>query len=232
MYRYIKPHINITLHQLLTSLSQRLKMRNTTDSDFSSLPCIYVLSTGRCGTKTLAALFNLSHQALALHEPRPLLYGLSKLCYQGFSSSNDFELLKETFLTCRSDLFRYAFSINKTYLETSPQTTFLAPILIDALNNVKFIHVTRDPKSFVRSGMRRGWYQNHAMDNTRIVPHPDSAACISWPEFSHFDKILWLWRETNTWIHDFLKRIDPQRYFFCRAEDLFSMNQVVLEYVI
>lgn len=44
--------------------------------------CMFVLSTGRVGTATLAALLGMAKNVFTYHEPRPLLYGLSKFSYE------------------------------------------------------------------------------------------------------------------------------------------------------
>jgi hypothetical protein len=192
-------------------------------------PCVFTLSTGRSGTKSLAALGNLAETIFAYHEPLPKLYGLAYLSHLTPHGKQNAAIFREAFLLARNDRFRYACSFGKGYLETSPQATFLAPVILKVVPNVKFIHITRDPRDYVRSGMRRRWYVDHPMDNTRIVPHRQSKQGQVWPNLSPFEKIIWLWEETNIWINRFLSELPQERVLRLRAEDVFAMNPASIE---
>jgi hypothetical protein len=184
-------------------------------------PCVFTLSTGRTGTKTLAALASLSTRSLAFHEPSPKLYGLSSLYYRYNGGVVNDEIFTEAFLTARRMRFRYALSFNKGYVETSPQVTFLAPVIHNALPQSKFIHIVRDPKDFVRSGMRRGWYDNHPMDNTRLKPTSQSEDYKFWQKWGALEKTCWLWKETNVWINRFMQTLPAEQKLFLRSENIF-----------
>jgi hypothetical protein len=223
MLRYYFNFIaDVTLRQLLQHLTgRRLRWNGLSDINFVDRRCIFVLSTGRVGTKTLAALASLSNKIVALHEPTPKLYGLSSQCYRSNMGTVCDEIFAEAFMTARRERFRYALSIGKGYFESSPQVTFLAPVIRNALPQAKFIHVVRDPKAFVRSGMRRGWYSNHPMDNTRLKPLNKSKDYKYWEQWDSVEKICWLWKETNVWINRFMKTLPLEQKLFLRSENIF-----------
>lgn len=191
-------------------------------------PCVFVLSTGRAGTRTLASLLNLSKGALSYHEPKPLLYGLSQLSYF-YDTEQCFDLKKEAFLLARRSRLEFSLSCRKGYVETSPQITFLAPIILRVIPEAKFIHLIRDPRDFIRSGMRRGWYVNHPMDITRLKPHPDSKTYTEWQHWSPYRKIIWLWQETNLWIEKFVSTLDHENCLFLHAEEIFESQLEAIE---
>lgn len=205
--------------------------RRTLDRDrphgFSDeYPCVFVLSTGRTGTQTLAALFGLARNVFAYHEPRPLVYALSKLSYECSEDSQSFRILREAFRVARIDLLQYSLSCSRGYVETSPQVTFLAPIASCVIPSARFVHLARRPADVVRSGMRRGWYAGHASDGTRITPAPE---VLPWDSWSPFRKNLWLWAKTNKWILNFTSHLPAQRRLLVRAEDLFAGQEETLE---
>jgi hypothetical protein len=138
-------------------------------------------------------------------------------------------LFAEAFLTARRDFLAAASERRKGYVETSPQVTFLGPVIRKAIEGVKFIHLIRDPKRVVRSAMRRNWYHGHFMDNVRIRPLLDSAADQKWPSWSPFEKNLWLWAETNRWIKAFLADLPAGSYLTLTSEDLFGAQAETTE---
>ena len=183
---------------------------------------VFVLSTGRAGTKTLAALGSLDAQLYARHEPQPLLFALSKSAYANLHVNKNLDIFKSAYWTARIDLFYAALQNKKRYFETSPQSTFLGPVIADLLPKSKFIHLTRHPLAVIRSGMRRKWYSGNLLDSTRIEPLADSPFYGVWQSWSPFEKNIWLWRETNQWIQQFLSDLPPHRHQLIQAEKIFD----------
>jgi hypothetical protein len=195
----------------------------------NSHPCVFVLSTGRTGTETLAAILGLTHNIFAYHEPLPKLYGLSKLSYEQHQDPLARRILREAFLTTRNDLLNYSLDCGRGYIETGPTGTFLAPIIRDSISSVRFIHLVREPQSVVRSGMRRRWYDGHFNDKFRIVPNPTSEAGRQWEAYDSLQKNLWLWAETNQWIMDFCSTLPSSSRLLLHSEDIFSADEAAIE---
>jgi hypothetical protein len=192
-------------------------------------PCVFVLSTGRVGSQTLAALCSLAPNVLAYHEPKPYLYKLSRCAYDLHEDKTAKIALKEAFLSMRQDLIQRALFYNRGYVETSPQVTFLAPVILEAIPNVSFIHLVRDPHDVVRSGMRRKWYESHAADINRISPSSDNPYQKDWANMSAFRKNVWLWAETNRWILDFTANLPEEQTILVHSESIFNANKKTLE---
>ncbi|MEW5788382.1 MAG: sulfotransferase [Pseudomonadota bacterium] len=187
----------------------------------------FCLSTGRVGTKTLAALLATSPDLLVRHEPRPLLFGLSKAAYMS-PEILETEFAGFAFQAARSDIIHHAGKIGRAYVETSPHATFLSPLIARALPGAKFIHLVRNPADVVRSGMRRRWYQGHPADHTRIQPQVGSDDAVSWENWSPFQKNCWLWSETNQWILDFTGKLPAERTLLMKSEDIYSADPIAL----
>ncbi len=192
-------------------------------------PCLFVLSTGRVGTQSLAALLDLSPKIRAHHEPRPKLFGLSRLAYIHEGAPAVREVLQEAFLAARADLILESFACQYVYAETSPQATFLAPTIWQTCPSARFIHLVRHPASVVRSGMRRKWYQGQADDATRITPRPTDPFYKQWATLSPLEKNIWLWAETNRWILSFLEQLPPERRLFIQSESLFAGDKATIQ---
>jgi hypothetical protein len=191
-------------------------------------PCIFVLSTGRTGTQTLAALFSLATNVVSYHEPTPKLYELSWWSYRYIGEAGAHQILEAAFRAIRHEITSYALDCNLGYVETSPQATFLAPVISEVITNAKFIHLVRNPRDVVRSGMRRNWYSGHPADKTRIVPNPGSQWEQRWSTYNSFQKNLWLWAETNRWILKFCSSLPANRVLLAHSEDIFTGRERAL----
>jgi hypothetical protein len=208
---------------------QRLLVSNRTSSeDTSNINAIFCLSTGRTGTKTLAALFSHSKELLTYHEPKPNLFGMSCASYIN-PEIVDSNFAQSSFLAVRSENLDLAMSIGRGLIETSPQVTFLAPIIASVLPQSKFIHIVRHPADVIRSGMRRNWFNGHKADSTRIIPRMNTEDATKWDEWSPFEKNCWLWNETNRWIMDFRSTISRERSYLLKSEDIYAGNQTVFD---
>ena len=201
-------------------LASVLKGRARQPALNTDMPCFFVLSTGRTGTKTLAELLNASAEATVHHEPHPHLSALGKLAYD--TNYQHMDTLAETFLASRETLLRNAWASSLAYGETGPYVTFLAPVIARVLPRSAFIHVVRDPLAVVRSGLSRRWYQGQRYDARRVAPRPDDPTAVQWPGWSPLEKSIWLWTETNAFIRRFCGSIDGSRHMLVRAEDIFA----------
>lgn len=210
-----------SIRQHATSI-QRAMIKGADSPADTSVSHIFVLSTGRVGTQTVAALANLSPLLFAYHEPAPFLQGLSKQAYLHGKDEVATKILVEAVSSARTELWGYSQSNGRGYIETSPQVTFLAPIIMRLLPKAKFIHLVRDPIAVIRSGMKRKWYAGHISDATRIVPSSISRYSAPWQTYTPFQKNIWLWAETNRWIRNFCLTLPSNQTMTIQSEDLFS----------
>jgi len=217
---------DLSARQLFYHLKQKFSSHLALKNFSAQHPCVFVMSTGRVGTKTLSALFRLAKNTYAYHEPRPKLYGLSKLAYKHSESwLESREVWQEAFTAVRADLLNFSLVSQKGYIETSPQVTFLSPIILASIPSVRFIHLVRNPRFVVRSGMRRKWYEGHPADHTRIIPHLESEAGQKWKTYTAFQKNIWLWKETNRWIVEFLSTVPDKQQLTLHSEDIFAAKK-------
>lgn len=214
--------LDLPPRQTVQYLRYNLTGRSRLQAFDNEHPCVYVLSTGRAGTRTLGAFFGLADNVFAYHGLAPTLYALSRLAYELGGDAGTRHLLKDAFLEARSPILDHSLRCGKGYIETGPQATFLGPVIADAVPGVRFIHLVRDPRDVVRSAMRRNWYRGHPNDKTRIVPLRGSDTARQWESYSVFRKNLWLWQETNSWVARVCAGLPPDRLLLVHAEDLFQ----------
>lgn len=216
----------VKTHPLLYSYHYfRFKLFNLTKPQ--NIPsCVFVLSTGRCGTQTLAALFSIAQNTLAFHEPQPRMGRLSQLAYMQDSPAAN-EILAEAFAIARHGLLQTVELTRKHYVEAAHYNTFLAPTINHALPDAKFVHVVRHPVAVVSSAAQRRWYAGNVDDPTRILPRPGSG--VPWESYNTVQKNAWSWAETNRWIMEFCSTLNPERFLLVQAEDIFTGKRETIE---
>ena len=149
-----------------------------------SQPC-FVLSTGRCGTALLTKIFELHHDVDVHHTPIPELVYHSKYAYENQKNlSNEVKYLIDA---ARYEHIRNAFLLNKTFIETNNRITFFAYQLKELYPKAKFVHLIRNPISFIKSGKARDWYTGkNPHDEGHIIMNED---INMWNNYSQIEKI-------------------------------------------
>ena len=215
IYGAVKRLMDMTPREVLHKIIKKVPMSNSLEE----VEAVFVLSTGRVGSQTIAALLSLGKGLSVYHEPQPYLFGLSKLCFaENIGSDNP--IVKEAFLTTRRELISRAWYLGDTYIETSPQATFLAPVISEAMPKSKFIHIVREPTDVIMSGVNRKWFDGNKNDIWRI--HPGENDKWNWESMNVIEKNAWLWAETNKWIVGFMRSLDDSRKMTVRSCDIFS----------
>jgi len=180
---------------------------------------IFVLSTGRCGTKWMTENLSLSKQVYITHEPIPRLFLQSVDAYHSHGENQ--ELFVKMIRAARDDLMAVSVRSNRLYIETNNRLSFLAPAIAEAYPNSKFMHLFRHPADFVRSAMRRNYYGGNQFDSSRISMEDKN----SWGKLSQFEKSCWLWNETNAYICDFLDKMPMDRKIKIQSEKMWSEQE-------
>jgi hypothetical protein len=189
------------------------------EAGWVGFPCVFVLSTGRAGTRTLAALLDRSPDIVAHHEPSPRLVRSS---YEAFIEPDDQEKWRTLVLAAREELVFEAVQGSRIYAETSNRMTYFAEALAAVFPDSKFVHLHRHPFEFVASGMRRGYYGAHDWDYARIEPRPCDPIYERWPSMSRLERVAWHWAAVNAEARSFLAGLAPGRGLEMRSEDLFT----------
>lgn len=197
--------------------------------EWRNCPCVFVLSTGRVGTKTLTTLLALSPQVVATHEPEPRLVKASFDAYMEGEDLGKNDKWHAVLLAARDDAVCEANRRGKIYIETNNRLTYLAPALAACFPASRFIHLHRHPYDVVRSAMRRGYYQGHNWDFARIRPRAQEPEAEHWATRSLLEKTAWYWTRVNAESRDFLATLPESRRLDLRADALFAGDEATLQ---
>ncbi len=184
---------------------------------------VFVLSTGRTGTKLLTTILSHDPGLMIAHKPHPELTHYANMAYQQDGDGRNLEYMIDA---CRYESIRDCYLLEKRYVETNNRITYFCHQLAELYPRSKFVHLERDVYAFVASGFSRNWYTYQKLfDEGRITPKPGSK--WDWESLSQVEKITWLWLETNAFIKEFAKKLDPARSFYLSSESLYSSAEDV-----
>ena len=179
----------------------------------------FVMSTGRSGTQTLAHLFELADNAKVWHHPEPNLIHETLLAYRGEIDT------RRTFWAGRGGLIRQAWDVGVIHGETDHNMTPFADVIAEDIPDARFLILVRDPREFVRSGMRRGYYHPSAggpWEAARLRPRDDAPEWAAWDARDRLSKVSWLWAETYRHVERLRAGIGEARVHVLRFEDLIA----------
>jgi len=188
--------------------------QKTIDEMYYTYSPIFILSTGRTGSKFITKLLNLSPQVAAFHEPRPTLEYFSNYAYHHQQGKN---ILSNMINAARMESILDVFIKNKIYIESNQCLTFFAPVIASLFKKAKFIHIIRHPGDFVRSAIRKGWHRNDSIWESGRVKMSDQN---QWNKLDHIEKLSWVWDITNRFIENFFKQIKAERVISFKIEDI------------
>jgi acetyltransferase-like isoleucine patch superfamily enzyme len=124
---------------------------------------VFVLSTGRSGSKSIAATLANSNRIQSAHEPNFNLIRLSAELLAGKKSTEEAgRELRDYYQhtsTFRSD--------NQLYIESDQKLAPFVPQLKELFPRAKFIWIFRKPEGFIRSASARTWFKVDAVENIR-----------------------------------------------------------------
>jgi hypothetical protein len=195
--------------------------QRTIDEMYNDYSPVFVLSTGRSGSKLIVNLLNLSANVTAYHEPRPTLEYFSNYA---FHQQQEEEILSNMINATRMELVLEVFIKNQIYVESNQCMTFFAPLIAQLFKKAKFVHVVRHPGDFVRSANRKGWHRNDSIWESGRVKMADQN---QWNQMDQIEKLSWVWNATNQFIEDFKVPIEKERIIDFRIEDLYEKDDEV-----
>ncbi len=198
---------------------------------------VFFLSTGRTGTALFTKLLNKSRKVKAFHSPSSLICNAQselieqgRIAYEvyklkGINDETTNILISQIFWAARENLLYKTFLHDRLYIETNNRITFLAPAIRYLIPHARFVHLYRHPGEFIRSGIRRKYYNSdNEHELGRLTPQRGGDYFSDWKHFDDIQKIAWLWYETNKFIEDFLSLIDKNYYFKFNFNNLSLSN--------
>ncbi len=175
---------------------------------------VFVLTTGRSGSKWVVELLSGAPSLAPFHEPRPALMHLARFAHE---RRGEPALLAPIIDAVRTEMVLEAMIRGRVYVESNQCLAFFAPALDRVFSSCRFVHLLRHPGDFARSAIRKGWYRNDSIWEANRPRMGDEAA---WSRLDPIEKLGWLWAETNRFVSGFLEVLAPGRALTCRLEDL------------
>lgn len=183
---------------------------------------LFVVSTGRSGSQTVATVLSQSPDLLCLHEPHPQLVAESAQYRYGRLRHGDAVALLRRSRPAQLDGRRYG--------ETNNRLALLLPPLLEAFPDAQVVHLLRDGRDYAASELQRGAYRRDVprlpwrrskWDRWRLAG--DAAGAVTsatWAGWSPFERICWQWGHVNRLVADDLAGLGPDRTRVLRIEDL------------
>lgn len=207
---------------------------------------VFIVSTGRSGSKAIAELINQHPESECYHDSFPHIY----------SYSQDFLYEQEARDETRNKIETLYNSLDigkgKVHGQSDQKLSPLIPILADLFPTSKFIWLVRKADSFVNSSYPRGWFDNSEFElppNTKeffekkVSPsqfdayHRTNGARLGvvsqeeWESMTAFERNCWYWSYWNEMIEKELNLLDKTRSKFIRLNELSNRSQDILDFL-
>lgn len=197
------------------------------DKGFQDVPPVFIVSTGRAGCTMLGLVLSVHPSLCVFNNINP---SLRTEAFIRWSYPKRRKEIEKRVRDKREKLVSQVKRNRLVYVESSTA----APMLIDEIDNLfqaKFVHLYRDGRTFLRSGMEREWYKpdqfsqrvktilrrrffvETGRSTTDTLLTPPSGLT------TRFEKIAWRWVEVNRVILESLAKLPPERSFSFRLED-------------
>ena len=156
---------------------------------------LFVLNTGRAGSRSIANVLSQHPELVCTHEPLPrLVEETAEYRYGRLPAADLSAILAET---------RPPSIDGRRYAESANRLSLAIPVLASTFPDAQFIWLMRDGREVVSSGMQRGWFDPTVVKDTQWERHRlrgDELGEVDpeeWARWSPFRRVCWLWRRTN-----------------------------------
>ncbi len=183
----------------------------TVDYFYRNYRPVFVLSTGRCGSRWIVETCRLGAKVSAWHEPRPALMHMASWPLV----NRNLELQQALLRACRFELILEAFLEDRIYVESNQCLSFFLAALAGLFPGAVFLHLIRHPGHFCASAIRKGWYANDTIwEMGRLRPFRPG----TWNERkTQLQKLGWYWTVVNNTLNRQLRALPAER---CRVVSL------------
>lgn len=215
-------------------------------------PPVFVVSTGRAGSTMLAQTLGVHPDLLTYREPQP---HLNVEAFRAWEDSISTDRLHDRIEEKRSPLVEQAGWNRCTYVESSHYGAHLIQELHE-LYEARFVHLHRDGRAFVRSGLERCWWYPESYGDVfhrstfggmwehevlrRLRRRGLLDVGFSWNDHrlkppngmeTRLEKISWLWQEINRTILDQLAELPADSFSMALEEFSEDVLASLLDFV-
>lgn len=187
---------------------------------------VFVASSGRSGSMSIARWLNRHKRIRGRHEPRLQLVQWSTEYAEG-------RVDKDETLSRLEDLFLdgTVYDPDVIYVESDQKLYNLMPLLAEILPRARFIWLVRSGYDVVASLVGRGWYAQELdyfqrnevawwWNNWRVQGDRTDPPAYDWANMTQFEKCAWYWAHSNAIIEAALKELRVDHTLQTRLEDI------------
>lgn len=197
---------------------------------------VFVATTGRSGSNTLANLFTSVPDAICLHEPHPVLYNpdSKELANERYFRTQ--YLLKSLYVRRTARKYRYYIETNHQFIKRLSRFSIL-----EFAKKLKVIHLVREPVGTAISFYRIGSIPGKTEVGKRYLIDPknpdnlvNAQILFNNKAFKHdFYRCLWYWYETEFRIRQFSMDYPHIPLFRIKTHELNDLSTVraMLDYL-
>lgn len=198
----------------------------------SKLDAVFVVSTGRTGTKFFETFFKIvGDNTYAVHEPQPDFFDLSISKHRKGKSK---AAIQNYIISKRDPQIRSLCARRiKRYVECNPFLSFLLPDIKTTYKQARFLVITRAAKTYIKSALNKSplddgkfYFYDENDKRQRLTagdfegdPHQKS-----WATFSRKEKIAWYWNKCNVILLNFMQQ-HPRACLHLHFEAIFSKDR-------
>lgn len=189
------------------------------DNFYRNYNPVFVITTGRTGSKFITSVLNYLPNIDAYHEPYPDLKLMPDFAYNNYDDVS----LKKIITAGKSELILKSYLKDNIYVESNQCLSFFVYALNDLFPNSKFIHLVRKPESFVLSAYKLSWYERENLwDYGRLKAD-------FYKEGNSIENLYNLWNYTTEFIINFSEEIDNSRFLTITSKDLFDNPEAIFD---
>jgi hypothetical protein len=182
---------------------------------------MFIVSSGRTGTKAIAQHLSRCYpQVWATHEPAPS-WRLRMGTTRALCGNATREELKEMLARLRKGLVERV--ERAIYVESNPYLSGFIEVLGEVFEGASVVHVVRDPRTYVRSGVNFGAFRGMKKLAAEFWPNwfPRPEHEPKWGEMDAIERLAWFWSLVNSHLNRG-EQVYGQKYLRVKFEELFS----------
>lgn len=186
-------------------------------AEFVGKKFVFIVSSGRTGTKAIAQHLSRCYpEVWAEHEPAPS-WRLRMGTTRALMGKASCEQLRSMLARLRRKLVG---SVTQgVYVESNPYLSGFVQVIGEVFQEARVVHVVRDPRSYVRSGVNFGAFAGLKKLAAEWWPNwfPKGEG---WPQMDGIERLAWFWNLVNSHLNRG-EGIYGERYLRVKFEELF-----------
>lgn len=189
-------------------------------ADLLGARALFLVTPGRSGTQSLVDYCKRHTSMYSLHSPSPWLASQGYAYHRGEMSA---DAARASFFAARESHLSAAFERDLVLFDGDCKSLPLAPVIAAALPAARFLHVVRNPRAFILSGLKRGYFDRlppamwgHLEPRSERIEDP-------------VERVAWFWNEANLVAERMKEDLPPTKITTLVADEMFVEQKFIDE---